>query len=906
MLVHTLIGAVGLATAAQAAPKGTEFNMIRSETAVPRDARDFRGRRVFRPRVAARADSEAYAPPPSYFPDPNLYNTTNTSISTSSHPNTETIIFGDTSVATIGCPTASLFVSTTTVDITVFITATSNFTYTNEPYDDEPATTHNTKASAHLSSVSTDCDDETAPGYTGPKTATIVEEHHSTETEPCSEDLLYPMNSTMLHSLSTRTAHTGVYHTDAYHTDTEEPCTDDPSFPANETGRPPHYTAPSLWSTTLSTHVSPTSDCDDETSASGEPGIVTPDSTGYFSTPHATPVASTEPCDNETSTATPSSHPHALYTLPFGGSNTTYTTPESKPAESTEPCDDTSSSTPTSANPGLYTSGVVGNYSTPRVTPVESSKPNDDKTSSATPTTRPAPIYTLPFGDSNTTYPEPSESPKPYYNQSTSATSSRPAPIYTLPSGNSNTYVKPTESPTTYHNQSTSATPTSHSAPFYTIPFGNTNTYVQPYESPKPYHNQTTSATLTSEYPSVYTPVSVGSSSTPQTTPVTSTESRNNSTAYMTPTSHSAPLYTLPFGNSNTYVQPSESPKPYFNQTTSSTATSEYPVTSTPVSVGNSSTPYTTPAASTEPCDDETSSVTSASEPPIIVFTPTPFANYSITAPNTKRHESTEPCDDETTTPMTSSTIISNMTPTTPYNDETMTPSAIPSSSTEPCDDDTTTTWTSTVVPGNTTASSPPSSSTEPCDETSTTKPVSVTPFLSSSTTTSASSTSETPVIDTYMVPVSTPVLNTTPTYPLPAKETICEHTVQPGSPSKDTTYCGVHGTPASTYFISEFTEERPGVPVSLEDCYQFCISALQTTRGCQSYRYYTNSAGAPRCALYGLTISKSVRELDSSQSDVWYDLTCGSPSEEAWHSDMPTSHQDEDDESLLNLSIDI
>lgn len=848
MLVHTLIGAVGLlATAAQAAPKGTEFNKIRSETAVPRDVRDIRGRRVFRPRVAARAVSQAYAPPPSYFPDPNPYNVTNTSISTSSHPNTETIIFGDTSVVTIGCPTASLFVSTTTVDITVFVTATSNFTYTHEPYDDE-----------------------TAPGYTGPKTATIVEEHHSTETEPCSEDLLYPMNSTMLHSLSTRAAHTGVYYTDAYHTDTEEPCTDDPSFPANETGRP-HYTDISLWSTTPSTHVSPTSDCDDETS-----------------------------------TATPSNHPHALYTLPFGGSNTTYTTPESKPAESTEPCDDTSSATPTSANPGFYTSGVVGNYSTPRVTPVESSKPNDDKTSSATPTTRPAPIYTLPFGGSNTTYPEPSESPKPYYNQSTSVTLSRPAPIYTLPSGNSNTYVKPAETPTTYHNQSTSATPSSHSAPFYTVPFGNTNTYVQPYESPKPYHNQTTSATLTSEYPSAYTPVSVESSSTPQTTPVTSTESRNNSTAYMTPTSHSAPLYTFPFGNSNTYVQPSESSKPYFNQTASFTATSEAPFTSTPVSVGNFSTASTTPAASTEPCDDETSSVTSVSEPPVIVSTPIPFANYSMTAPNTKRHESTEPCDDETTTPMTSSTIVSNMTPTTPYDDETMTPSAISSSSTEPCDDDTTTTWTSTVVAGNTTASSPSSSSSEPCDETSTSKPVSVTPFLSSSTTTSASSTSSTPVIDTYMVPVSTPVLSTTPTYPLPVKETICEHTVQPGSPSKDTTYCGVHGTPASTYFISEFTEERSGVPVSLEDCYQFCISAAQTTRGCQSYRYYTNSAGAPRCALYGLTISKSVRELDSAQSDVWYDLTCGSPSEEAWHSDMPTSHQDEDDDSLLQLSIDI
>ncbi|KAF7537729.1 hypothetical protein G7Z17_g12787 [Cylindrodendrum hubeiense] len=781
MLLPTLIGAIGLlSTAVEAAPKGTEFNKIRSETAVPRGAGKARGSHAFRARVAARADSDAYSPPNGYFPNPNLYNLTNTSMSTSSHHNTETIIlFDDSSVATIGCPTASLFVSTTTVDITVFITATSNLTYTEEPCDDDSVTIHNTKDSALLSSASTDCDDETAPVYTGPKTATVVEEHYSTETEPCPDDALYPLNSTRLNSHSTHTAHIGPYNTG-----TEEPCTDDPLFPANETGRPPHYTDLSHWSTTLSTQASPTSDCDDETSTGGDPSIYTHDSIGNYSIPHATPVASTKLRDDQTSSPSPSSGPAVVYTLPFGDSNTTYT----KPVEYALPRDDdTSSATPTSADTGRFTPDSFSNYNPPYVTPVASTEPRDDETSSATPTSHPSPLYTLPFGESNTTYTKPVE--------------------YALP--------------------------------------------------------------------------------------------RNNSTSAATPTSADPGIFT-------------------------------------PVSAGNFTAPYKTPVASTEPRDDETSSATSASDPPVIQFTPLPSAHYNTSTPYTTPHESTEPCDDAT-----SSTVASNVTATTPCDDdmtttpistpsavpilpfgnsttlsstepcddETMTTSALSSSSTEPCDDETTTTaWTSTPLPGNATASSPESSSTESCDdETSTSGTLSVTPFLSPTTSTSASSTPEIYVIDNSMTPVSTAGLNTTGTYSLPAKEIICEHTVESGSPSKDNTYCGVHGKPASTYFIAEHIEDSPGVSVTLEGCYQFCKSDTGATRNCQSYRYYTSDNGASRCALYGRSISWSVRELDSSQPDLWYDLTCGSPSEEAWHSDMPTSHQGDDEESsLLDISISI
>jgi hypothetical protein len=62
----------------------------------------------------------------------------------------------------------------------------------------------------------------------------------------------------------------------------------------------------------------------------------------------------------------------------------------------------------------------------------------------------------------------------------------------------------------------------------------------------------------------------------------------------------------------------------------------------------------------------------------------------------------------------------------------------------------------------------------------------------------------------------------------------------------------------------------------------------MDATAGCQSYRFYHNDAGAPRCALYGSSVTKALFNLDADKEDTWWDLSCGSPSAENWHKSMP------------------
>jgi len=66
----------------------------------------------------------------------------------------------------------------------------------------------------------------------------------------------------------------------------------------------------------------------------------------------------------------------------------------------------------------------------------------------------------------------------------------------------------------------------------------------------------------------------------------------------------------------------------------------------------------------------------------------------------------------------------------------------------------------------------------------------------------------------------------------------------------------------------------------------------MEDTEGCQSYRFYHNKLGAPRCTLYGMPVSWSVDDLDTTQDDTWYDLACGSPTLDAWHNKMPAGHR--------------
>ncbi|KAH7170825.1 hypothetical protein EDB81DRAFT_180983 [Dactylonectria macrodidyma] len=474
MLLPAVISAIGLlSTAVEAAPKGTDFKKVRSETAAPLDV---------------------HSPSNGYFPGPNVYNLTNTSMSTISHHSTETIILYDDPVATVECGTASVLILTTTIDVTVFVTATANLTHTEEPCDDDDdddtATAHRTDDYAHLLSASTDCDGEDSPGYAGPKTTTVVEESHSTKTEPCSEDELYPVNSNNgLHPYSTRTVRPEPYNTDM---DTIEPYMDHHlPYPVKETGHAPHYTDVSPWSTTLG--------------------------------------AQARPSDYDAVSASPTQQPEAVYTLPFGGSNNTYLKPSEslKPYGPSKPYDDgISSTTPASDSAATYTLPFASSNAT-YAAPSESTEAYVDQPSYATPSSHSAVAYTLPFGGSDTAYAEPTETyalPKPYVDQpSYGAPSSHSAAVYTLSSGGSDTaYAEPTETyavPEPYAEPSFE-TPSSHSAAAYALPSGGSNDTSaapsetsEPYASPEPYV-EPLSVTSTSDSPAIeYTPIPVASSS---------------------------------------------------------------------------------------------------------------------------------------------------------------------------------------------------------------------------------------------------------------------------------------------------------------------------------------------------------------------------------------------------------
>ncbi|KAF4505013.1 hypothetical protein G6O67_007011 [Ophiocordyceps sinensis] len=134
-------------------------------------------------------------------------------------------------------------------------------------------------------------------------------------------------------------------------------------------------------------------------------------------------------------------------------------------------------------------------------------------------------------------------------------------------------------------------------------------------------------------------------------------------------------------------------------------------------------------------------------------------------------------------------------------------------------------------------------------------------------------------VIDTAMTPVTKMTLTAKPPPTVAPTKTVYAHDKATGRPSPAAAYCGVRGEPAGTYFIAEFVEDRPGVPVTEEGCYQFCDSVMEDTDGCRAYRFYPNELGAPRCKLYGMPVSYDVRDIDNHQPGMWYDLVCGPPS---------------------------
>ncbi|KXH62094.1 hypothetical protein CSAL01_10263 [Colletotrichum salicis] len=58
----------------------------------------------------------------------------------------------------------------------------------------------------------------------------------------------------------------------------------------------------------------------------------------------------------------------------------------------------------------------------------------------------------------------------------------------------------------------------------------------------------------------------------------------------------------------------------------------------------------------------------------------------------------------------------------------------------------------------------------------------------------------------------------------------------------------------------------------------------MNTTDGCKSYRFYPEKGlNVPRCDLYGSTVAYALDSIGNDHPDLWFDLTCGSPSSEQW-----------------------
>ncbi|KAK0618477.1 hypothetical protein B0T17DRAFT_619066 [Bombardia bombarda] len=118
----------------------------------------------------------------------------------------------------------------------------------------------------------------------------------------------------------------------------------------------------------------------------------------------------------------------------------------------------------------------------------------------------------------------------------------------------------------------------------------------------------------------------------------------------------------------------------------------------------------------------------------------------------------------------------------------------------------------------------------------------------------------------------------------LSATTTVCASSAPSGTPLPDRIHCGVHGLPVGDYFVAQFIEDESGVPVTLDGCWKSCGSVWGSTHGCQSYDYYLNDLGAPRCDLYSRDVASAVDAIDNHEPNTWFDLACGDPGDPKWH----------------------
>ncbi|TDZ46073.1 hypothetical protein CTRI78_v009037 [Colletotrichum trifolii] len=134
------------------------------------------------------------------------------------------------------------------------------------------------------------------------------------------------------------------------------------------------------------------------------------------------------------------------------------------------------------------------------------------------------------------------------------------------------------------------------------------------------------------------------------------------------------------------------------------------------------------------------------------------------------------------------------------------------------------------------------------------------------------------------MVPVTSAALTSPPSSTVVPTKTVCQDNAPTGKPGPGVNHCGVHGLPVGNYFLARFVENSPGRRVTLEGCFQFCASVMNATDGCKSYRFYPERGlNVPRCDLYGSDVAYALNSINNDHPDVWFDLACGSPSDEQW-----------------------
>ncbi|KAJ4219981.1 hypothetical protein NW759_007605 [Fusarium solani] len=813
MLLPTFIGAAGLlATAVEAAPRGTWFPKLR---------RDDQGSQGSTARMAARSDSQApyYAnaysqpdvqTPGAKYASPDTYTKTDSQYAAPKNTSTSTVN-SKTLKSDIECPTGGVYVSTTTLDLTVTVTASSNMSYTICRDCTQTVTRNGTvylPGGKYVSTLS--YDKETNAAYPIAETTNRGGEYNTGSP-------YHPINATYLPPKTK----------DAEDPDETESCSDD--FPyMNSTIAAPMYTTP------VDKHIS----------ASGYQSAIYNTPSGYksdapvYTKPAYVKPVYPEPGHSNSSIETPAYtkpvYTKPVYPRPSGSGNSTLLPPVYTKPSYPDPSGN-SSIVPTVYTPPVYTKPA---YTKP-VIPGNSSATPPIYTKSADPSVYTPPVYTKPV------YPE---TPVPG-NSSTVSNKSADPTVYTPP-----VYTKPV-----YPHPVTSGNSSTGEAPVYTPPANTKPVYSNPVV---PGNSSTVSPVFTTPVdPSVYTPPAY-------TKPAYSEPiiPGNSSTS-------EDPIYTPPVNTKPAYPGSVLSSSSSTNEGPVYTPVNTRPAYSDPVASGNSS---MTPPVYTKPIETPVYSKPVTTKP---VNTPV-YSPPIYTKP-------VFPSESSDAYPLPSPPSNSTIPPVLPVS------SSDSSSAVDP-----------TFTPEASTSQGSSASVSTTFDSASTSIELTtlpVTPFLTATTSIESSAT-EPCIIDTSMVPISSSYLNTTATTSSAPTETICEDDAENGAPKSNTAYCGVNGKATGMNFLAEFSEDSYGMPVTLEGCYQFCKLDLPSTRGCEAYRFYHNGSGAPRCAVYGLPVYKDIREIDSTVEDVWFDLTCGSPSK--YQDDTKTDNQSSGIGASLKLGL--